>query len=126
MRNYWDNFVSNTDVLVFVVDSADVDRFTEAKDELHKLLQDDRLKNVPLVLVANKQVCLYSLCRYFIMLTSVKDLGTLLFMKSFHAGFYGSSYIVQVRSHVSVVGRTNKMAWGPGARLRALGLWFGF
>ena len=58
VRSYWENFVSNTDVLVFVVDSADVGRFPEAKEELHKLLRDDRLKNVPLILVANKQVCL--------------------------------------------------------------------
>ena len=27
----------------------------------------------------------------------------------------------EVRSHVSVVGQTNKTAWGPGARLRAVG-----
>ena len=28
---------------------------------------------------------------------------------------------IQARSHVSVVGRTIKTAWGPEARLRALG-----
>ncbi|XP_022080828.1 ADP-ribosylation factor-like protein 3 [Acanthaster planci] len=55
VRSYWENFVKGTDVLVFVVDAVDQARFPEAKEELHKLLADERLKNVPLVLIANKQ-----------------------------------------------------------------------
>ena len=56
MRLYWENFIKGTDVLVFVVDAVDEARLPEAKEELHKLLADERLKSVPLVLIANKQV----------------------------------------------------------------------
>ena len=56
VRRYWSNFVQDTDILVFVVDSADEKRLPEAFDELHKVLGDDRLKRVPIVILANKQV----------------------------------------------------------------------
>ncbi|XP_030841508.1 ADP-ribosylation factor-like protein 3 isoform X2 [Strongylocentrotus purpuratus] len=55
VRSYWDNFLQGTELLVFVVDSADEVRFPEAKEELHKLLKDGRLEKVPLLVVANKQ-----------------------------------------------------------------------
>ena len=62
MRRYWNNFITDTCVLVFVVDSTDSEkRLSLAFDEFHKLLGDDRLKNIPFVIVAAKQVhCLYS------------------------------------------------------------------
>ena len=56
MRQYWNNFVQDTSVFVFVVDSADDDRFSEAFTALHEISGDERLKKVPIVLVANKQV----------------------------------------------------------------------
>ena len=56
MRQYWNNFVQDTSVFVFVVDSSDASRFSEAFSALHEISGDDRLKKVPIVLVANKQV----------------------------------------------------------------------
>lgn len=56
VRKYWANFIQDTDVLVFVVDSADESRLAEAYTEVHILLGDERLKNAPIVLLANKQV----------------------------------------------------------------------
>ncbi|XP_071949262.1 uncharacterized protein [Antedon mediterranea] len=55
VRSYWSNFIEGTQVLVFVVDASDKNRLGEAKTELDKLVADNRLKNVPLILVANKQ-----------------------------------------------------------------------
>ncbi|XP_071480574.1 uncharacterized protein [Diadema antillarum] len=55
VRSYWENFLQGTELLVFVVDSADESRIGEAKEELHKLLKDGRLSGVPLLVVANKQ-----------------------------------------------------------------------
>ncbi|CAH1783294.1 unnamed protein product [Owenia fusiformis] len=55
VRKYWHNFIQDTDILVFVVDSADTKRHPEAYDELHIQLGDERLKHVPIVIVANKQ-----------------------------------------------------------------------
>lgn len=55
MRKYWSNFIQDTCALVYVVDSADVARLPESFTELHKVLGDDRLKGVPVIIVANKQ-----------------------------------------------------------------------
>ena len=56
MRKYWTNFIQDTYILVFVVDSSDEARLPEAFDELHKTISDERLKDTPLILIANKQV----------------------------------------------------------------------
>ena len=42
--------------LIFVVDSNDRDRALEAHDELHKMLNEDELRNSVLLVFANKQV----------------------------------------------------------------------
>ena len=38
-----------------MVDSSDRDRFGEAKEEIHDLMKDDRLRNAVLLVLANKQ-----------------------------------------------------------------------
>ena len=55
-RPYWRCYYANTDGIVFVVDSADVDRAATAKTELASMLQEDELKTIPLLILANKQV----------------------------------------------------------------------
>ncbi|XP_077992920.1 uncharacterized protein LOC144446948 [Glandiceps talaboti] len=55
VRSYWENFTKDTEVLLYVVDSTDAERFPLARDELKRLLQDEKLIGVPLVVVANKQ-----------------------------------------------------------------------
>lgn len=41
--------------MMFVVDATDKSRFLLASYELKKILADERLQNVPLIVVANKQ-----------------------------------------------------------------------
>lgn len=41
--------------IIYVVDSADYERFTESRDELHRVLKEDELRGVPVVVLANKQ-----------------------------------------------------------------------
>ncbi len=41
--------------MIFVVDSNDHDRIQEARYELHDLLNDEKLNNVDLLVLANKQ-----------------------------------------------------------------------
>ena len=41
--------------MIFVVDSADRERIQEAKEELMRVLDTPEMRNVPLVVVANKQ-----------------------------------------------------------------------
>ncbi|XP_050310236.1 ADP-ribosylation factor-like protein 3 [Anthonomus grandis grandis] len=55
IRPYWKNYFENTDVLIYVVDSADKKRLEETGIELYELLSDDKLRNVPLLVYANKQ-----------------------------------------------------------------------
>lgn len=60
IRPLWRHYYVGTQALIYVVDSNDVERIDNdtgdsAKDELHKLLADDELKGVPLLVLANKQ-----------------------------------------------------------------------
>ncbi|KAI9138027.1 ADP-ribosylation factor [Paraphysoderma sedebokerense] len=55
IRPLWRHYFTNTQGIIYVVDSNDVDRISEARDELHKLLMDDELANSLLLVLANKQ-----------------------------------------------------------------------
>ena len=41
-RPYWRNYFENTDVLIYVIDSADVKRLEETGQELQELLCEDK------------------------------------------------------------------------------------
>ena len=43
--------------LIFVVDSNDRERITEAREELMRMLAEDELRDAVLLVFANKQVC---------------------------------------------------------------------
>jgi GTPase SAR1 family protein len=59
MRNYWSNFTQDSDILVYVVDAtSDAERLRLSGQELQRILDDSALNDVPLILLANKQVCL--------------------------------------------------------------------
>ncbi|XP_076317143.1 ADP-ribosylation factor-like protein 3 isoform X3 [Tachypleus tridentatus] len=55
IRPYWRNYFENTDVLIYVIDSADRKRFEETGVELAELLAEEKLCGVPLLVYANKQ-----------------------------------------------------------------------
>lgn len=55
IRPLWRHYFQNTSAIVFVVDSNDAERMEEAKDELHRMLREDELRNVPVLIFANKQ-----------------------------------------------------------------------
>ena len=48
-------WLQNTQGLIFVVDSNDRERISEAKEELQKMLQEDELRDATLLVFANKQ-----------------------------------------------------------------------
>lgn len=71
LRFYWNQYLSKSHVLVFVVDSADGLRLPTARQELHCLLAED--PQLPLIVLANKQVgslpfsrsdCVRRLCNF--------------------------------------------------------------
>ena len=55
IRPLWRHYFQNTQGLIFVIDSNDRERIAEAKDELHKMLQEDELRDAVLLVFANKQ-----------------------------------------------------------------------
>eukprot|EP01105_Mastigella_eilhardi_P019989 TRINITY_DN4732_c0_g1_i1.p1 TRINITY_DN4732_c0_g1~~TRINITY_DN4732_c0_g1_i1.p1 ORF type:complete len:184 (+),score=54.73 TRINITY_DN4732_c0_g1_i1:105-656(+) len=55
IRPCWRKYFLLADGIIFVVDSADSERFEEAHRELTKVLQANELKGAPLLLLANKQ-----------------------------------------------------------------------
>lgn len=56
LRPLWRHYYYNTQAIVFVVDAADTDRLQEAGGELTKLMLERELRDVPLLIYANKQV----------------------------------------------------------------------
>ncbi|CCW65678.1 unnamed protein product [Phytomonas sp. EM1] len=55
IRPYWRCYFSDTDAVVYVVDSTDKDRMGVAKYELYGLLDEDELRKSVLLIFANKQ-----------------------------------------------------------------------
>eukprot|EP01097_Dermamoeba_algensis_P000488 TRINITY_DN116_c0_g1_i5.p1 TRINITY_DN116_c0_g1~~TRINITY_DN116_c0_g1_i5.p1 ORF type:complete len:178 (-),score=45.96 TRINITY_DN116_c0_g1_i5:136-669(-) len=54
IRPLWRHYYQNTQGLIFVVDSNDRDRINEAKEELHKMLNEDELRDATLLVFCNK------------------------------------------------------------------------
>ncbi|OMJ67469.1 hypothetical protein SteCoe_35360 [Stentor coeruleus] len=55
IRPYWRCYYPNTNAVIYVIDSTDVDRMDTAKQEMITMLQESDLKGVPLLVFANKQ-----------------------------------------------------------------------
>lgn len=55
MRELWSNFLEDTDGLLYVVDSSDKWRLEESRREFELILKNESIKNVPVVVLANKQ-----------------------------------------------------------------------
>ena len=61
LRSYWRNYFETTDALIWVVDSSDRLRLFDCREELSKLLVEERLVGATLLVLANKQV---NICCY--------------------------------------------------------------
>lgn len=55
IRPLWRYYYQNTQGIIFVVDCNDRERITEARDELHRMLNEDELRDATLLVFANKQ-----------------------------------------------------------------------
>ena len=55
IRLLWRHYYQNTQGIIFVVDSNDKDRIEDAREELHRMLAEDELKDSLLLIMANKQ-----------------------------------------------------------------------
>ncbi|CAI5726747.1 unnamed protein product [Hyaloperonospora brassicae] len=54
LRAIWNKYYSESHGVVFVIDSANEQRFQEAKETLHAMLSNSELSGVPLLVLANK------------------------------------------------------------------------
>ena len=50
----WKHYFDKINAIIFVVDSADVDRMERVRDELHKIVNDEELVGAPILIFANK------------------------------------------------------------------------
>jgi small GTP-binding protein len=55
IRPLWRHYYTNTDGIIFVVDSNDRERVEESAEELQNLLKEDELRNAVLLVFSNKQ-----------------------------------------------------------------------
>eukprot|EP00995_Heteronema_vittatum_P010922 NODE_647_length_1244_cov_249.381590_g468_i0.p1 GENE.NODE_647_length_1244_cov_249.381590_g468_i0~~NODE_647_length_1244_cov_249.381590_g468_i0.p1 ORF type:complete len:198 (-),score=67.76 NODE_647_length_1244_cov_249.381590_g468_i0:651-1190(-) len=55
IRPYWRCYFSNTDAIIYVVDSSDRDRIAIAKQELYAMLEEEELRDTVVMVFANKQ-----------------------------------------------------------------------
>jgi small GTP-binding protein len=55
IRPLWRHYYQDTHAIIFAVDSNNRDRIEEARCELHKVLSEDEMRNVPVLVMANKQ-----------------------------------------------------------------------
>jgi ADP-ribosylation factor 1/2 len=55
IRLLWRHYYQNTQGLIFVIDSNDRDRVDDAREELHRMLAEDELKDAVILILANKQ-----------------------------------------------------------------------
>uniref|UniRef100_A0A8R7PWJ6 ADP-ribosylation factor n=1 Tax=Triticum urartu TaxID=4572 RepID=A0A8R7PWJ6_TRIUA len=63
IRPLWRHYFQNTQGLIFVVDSNDRERVVEARDELHRMLNEDELRDAVLLVLALQQHCQQGLKR---------------------------------------------------------------
>ncbi|UKZ63699.1 uncharacterized protein TrAtP1_004924 [Trichoderma atroviride] len=54
LRSYWRNYFEKTDALIWVVDTTDRLRIDDCREELHGLLEEERLAGACLLIFANK------------------------------------------------------------------------
>ncbi|KAA8536226.1 hypothetical protein F0562_028704 [Nyssa sinensis] len=62
IRPLWKYYFRNTQGLIFVVDSNDRERISEARNELHRILSEGELHDATLLVFANKQDLPHAMC----------------------------------------------------------------
>eukprot|EP00792_Barthelona_sp_PAP020_P008316 TRINITY_DN3210_c0_g2_i1.p1 TRINITY_DN3210_c0_g2~~TRINITY_DN3210_c0_g2_i1.p1 ORF type:complete len:190 (+),score=38.67 TRINITY_DN3210_c0_g2_i1:27-572(+) len=53
-RKSWERFCKGTDIIIFMIDSADPYNFPNAKEEINNLLSKESLAGISLLILANK------------------------------------------------------------------------
>ncbi|GLJ24458.1 hypothetical protein SUGI_0467050 [Cryptomeria japonica] len=53
-RKLWRDYYTQVDGIVYLVDSADENRFPESRKELDAIIMDESIQNVPILILGNK------------------------------------------------------------------------
>ena len=54
LRALWHHYYQGSDAIIYVLDSSDLERINEAKETLEAVINNEELKNVPVLVFANK------------------------------------------------------------------------
>ena len=77
IRPLWRHYFNNTNGLIYVVDSNDRERISEAKEELQQLCVADELRECAVLVLANKQDLPHAMsCTEITEKLGLRDLGT--------------------------------------------------
>ena len=55
VRSLWHHYFERTKGLIYVVDSSDIKRLDEAREELFAVVENEEMVRVPVLIFANKQ-----------------------------------------------------------------------
>jgi len=55
IRQLWEHYYDTVNAVIFILDANDIDRMDECKQEFKRMVNDPKLKSVPLLIYANKQ-----------------------------------------------------------------------
>lgn len=54
-RQFWPGYIERADILIFVLDSSDIQRLSLAKEIFHQAVKDYCTPNIPILILATKQ-----------------------------------------------------------------------
>lgn len=55
LRTLWEEYFAHCHAIIFIVDSTDKERIEECKNSLIKIINDDTIEGIPILMLANKQ-----------------------------------------------------------------------
>jgi len=91
IRPYWRSYYPNTNAIIYVIDSSDKERIETSKQELMLMIEEEELKGVPVLILANKQDLLGAMSEAeiseYMGLTNIKSRPWAIFKCSALTGF---------------------------------------
>lgn len=54
LRDLWHHYYDNSEAIIYVLDTSDAERFEMARETLQSVINNEQLKNCPILILANK------------------------------------------------------------------------
>ena len=107
IRVLWKHYYANSDGIIYVIDSNDCERIDESKEELQKVLTNEELDGLPLLIMSNKQDMKVSV--------SPHEIAKMIEMSNLR----GRKWLVQGTSAISGQGLREGLDWMAGELIRS-------